>query len=231
MRDTQRSVSRAVERILESDTILKQCVERGVINLSKVATSLRPAVSRILGYQVSDASIKMALIRYSRKRIQTGSRISELANIIANTNIELRTGVSIAIIRLAFIDKVYREMLKLYKLARFLTVIQGSTGVVVVADTSTINQLLKTIDPEAIISIQRNLAAVTLVSPEEIMTTPGVIAYITSVLAGEGINIIHIESSYTDTIMIIDKKDATKTLNVLSSLIEALKVFTESKEK
>ncbi|MFQ6105463.1 MAG: ACT domain-containing protein, partial [Candidatus Hydrothermarchaeaceae archaeon] len=58
------------------------------------------------------------------------------------------------------------------------------------------------------------------ISPEEIAETPGVIAYLAGMLALEGINVVEMMSSYTETSFIVEEKDALKTIKVIRDEIK-----------
>ncbi|MBI5036695.1 ACT domain-containing protein [Candidatus Micrarchaeota archaeon] len=48
---------------------------------------------------------------------------------------------------------------------------------------------------------------------------PGVVAFLTAQMARAGINIYEFWSSYTDTVFVLDKKDATKAYETLGALL------------
>ena len=68
---------------------------------------------------------------------------------------------------------------------------------------------------DRVIKITDNLAEVNLKSPKDLEQVPGVIAYLTSLLADKGINIIETMSTWTDTLFVLDEKDIGKAMEVL----------------
>ncbi|MCS7095526.1 MAG: ACT domain-containing protein [Candidatus Bathyarchaeota archaeon] len=56
-------------------------------------------------------------------------------------------------------------------------------------------------------------------SPTELEATPGVVAFLTTLLAEQNINIIEFISCWTDTIIVVDKKDSLKAYEILSSVV------------
>lgn len=58
-------------------------------------------------------------------------------------------------------------------------------------------------------------ALISLISPIELETTPGVVEFILSSLAAEGINVDQLISCREDTHLVINRKKAAKTLEVL----------------
>ena len=60
------NVAGMVREILLSDPSLYRCLEAGVLNYSKLARVLKPILSAFAEFEVSESSIKMALIRLVR---------------------------------------------------------------------------------------------------------------------------------------------------------------------
>ena len=55
-------------------------------------------------------------------------------------------------------------------------------------------------------------------SPPRIEETPGVVSYLTSILAEQGINVIEFVSCYTKTLIVVDREDVSRTYEILSSV-------------
>jgi aspartokinase len=68
--------------------------------------------------------------------------------------------------------------------------------------------------------IKKNLATVIVTSPEEIVTTSGVIAHLATLLAMEGINVVEMMSSHTETSFIVEEGDALKAVEVIRKEIK-----------
>jgi aspartokinase len=107
--------------------------------------------------------------------------------------------------------------------ARFVAVMQSVVATTIVVDRDSAEELLKSIKREDVIDVQREQAAIVIVSPEEIMKVPGVLAYIANVLSQNSVNIVHIESCYTDTIIIVSKSDLEKAFGIIMRHIEGAK--------
>jgi len=56
-------------------------------------------------------------------------------------------------------------------------------------------------------------------SPEELEVTPGVVAFLATLLAEQNVNIIEFISCWTETIMVVEKKDSLKAYEVLSNMV------------
>jgi hypothetical protein len=64
-----------------------------------------------------------------------------------------------------------------------------------------------------------NCTMIVLHSPEELEATPGVVAFLTTLLAEQNVNIIEFISCWTETIIVVEKKDSLKAYEVLSNLV------------
>jgi len=59
---------------------------------------------------------------------------------------------------------------------------------------------------------------VVVTSPPLIEETPGVVSYLTSILAEQGINVVEFVSCYTKTLIVVDRDDISRTYEILSSV-------------
>ena len=75
--------------------------------------------------------------------------------------------------------------------------------------------------PERISALVRheNCTMIVMHSPEELEATPGFVAFLTTVLAEQNVNIIEFISCWTETIIVVEKKDSLKAYEVLSNLV------------
>lgn len=112
-------------------------------------------------------------------------------------------------------DEVYHILPFVRRSARFHAVMHSTTAVTIVADSDKPQLFRDYVQNNNIIIEQRCQATAIIVSPNDITYTPGVISYITSILSNEGINIVHFELSYEDTLLAVTEKDAHRTINIL----------------
>ena len=64
-----------------------------------------------------------------------------------------------------------------------------------------------------------NCTMIVINSPEELEATVGVVAFLTTLLAEQNVNIVEFVSCWTETIIVVDKKDSLKTYEALTNLI------------
>ncbi|MCW3998354.1 MAG: ACT domain-containing protein [Candidatus Bathyarchaeota archaeon] len=64
-----------------------------------------------------------------------------------------------------------------------------------------------------------NCTMIVMHSPEELEATPGVIAFLTTLLSEQNVNVIEFISCWTETIIVVEKKDSFKAYEVLSNVV------------
>jgi aspartokinase len=64
-----------------------------------------------------------------------------------------------------------------------------------------------------------NCTMIVMHSPEELEATPGFVAFLTTLLAEQNVNIVEFISCWTETIIVVEKKDSLKAYEVLSNLV------------
>ena len=96
-----------------------------------------------------------------------------------------------------------------------LYVLEGTDNYTVITQEKYAQKLQKKFE-NYIIKFHEDLAIICFKSPEEIEKITGVVSYLTSLFAENGVNILEFLSCWRDTIFVIDKKDVNKTLGFLN---------------
>lgn len=75
--------------------------------------------------------------------------------------------------------------------------------------------------PERISTLVKhdNCTMIVVNSPEELEATPGVVAFLTTLLAEQNVNIVEFISCWTETVIVVDKKDSLKAYEALTNLV------------
>jgi aspartokinase len=71
-------------------------------------------------------------------------------------------------------------------------------------------------EPSQVISIDRDVSMIHILSPKEIEKTPGFVMRITNKLFARGINILQLISCSNETIIILARKDSTTAYDILT---------------
>jgi hypothetical protein len=64
-----------------------------------------------------------------------------------------------------------------------------------------------------------NCTMIVINSPEELEATVGVVAFLTTLLAEANVNIVEFVSCWTETIIVVEKKDSLKTYEALTNIL------------
>lgn len=199
------SIAKQVDEYVKGSVHLRQGLADGVVNLS----ALSRKIAGDLGLENFHA-VHMAL----RRMNFSGSK-GQSHQVLKNSRIEIRTDMTVLIGREGF-----KEMLEFSKKAyarneefHFLQ----EPGVWVVIAPSAYGKELK----KHAFKSYDDVVELVIKSPPKIESTPGVMAQVCTRLADAEVNIIEFLSCWTDTILIINKKD-------LSSAVEALQKLTSS---
>jgi len=215
------SVSRVVRESLGIRPCILEALRMGVVNYSALARMLQSDVERRLGRKVTLSAIKMAVTRLAKEEEGRKAIIERrLVSVISKSSLTLVDDIAVVTLwekeALKIMPKIFRAAEK----ARFFQMTQGVGHVTLILDTVTFQALARDIPKEAIETIIENQSAVVLTSPREIIETPGVLSYLTTLLASEGINITQVISCHTDSIFVVDKSDSLKAYTALIELIE-----------
>ena len=214
-----KGISEAVRKIIDSDPCMQEALAAKVVSYSELARRIHPMVERLVGEEVSVNSIKIALTRYTPPQARERAPRRRVLDLLARSSLELRSSVAVVT---AYRDKFRAAMeaiLGIEAKARLLLVLQSINTFTMIIDEEHLDKILEVLG-DSVVEEYRNQAAVIIVSPEDLVKTPGFVAHVTSLIASEGINITQIESSYTDTILVLDKDDAIRAFDILNKSIE-----------
>ena len=219
-------VSRAAEAVRKyvmSRPFLRECIEEGVINYSALARLIADEL-RKAGVNTSVGAVKMTLIRIREDLLRVKESLDErVRKVIASSVIELQTDlVVVNAFRNAVISKL-ASIIDVVGNARFFQLTQGAVSLTLIVARETLSDLMRVIGEDNVIEVLEDQTAIVMISPEEITRTSGVIAYISSALANNGVNITQIISCYRETVIVCDREDASKAYSILEDLITSAK--------
>ena len=102
-----------------------------------------------------------------------------------------------------------------------MQVIQSAHAITIIADEKLEDEVIGAVGQGNVLKVREDLVEIAVKSPESIVETSGVFAYLAANLADSGINIVETVSCYTDTIFIVDEEDMIEAYSVLSKCIES----------
>jgi len=190
------TIAQNVREYLRNKPYLLEALEKGIVNLSELSRQIQ------IDLKTDDTSaIKAALRRYSGELQKHKQKREEKV-------LQLLKRSSIAVYDRKSVMITGKE-------------VDSKTGMKVDLMDKFVYLLDRSDLPERINALVKhdNCTMLVVHSPEELEVIPGVVAFLATLLAEQNINIIEFISCWTETIMVVEKKDSLKTYEVLSNMV------------
>jgi hypothetical protein len=217
-RDTEPdSIADLVRRYIETRPAVRDCMSYGVINYS----ALSRRIQNELGAGSEDA-ILVACRRHARS-LRSAPREREIIKLLRESRLEMKSDIIAITARkdwsiLSSLDDITGEMVKKRAV---MQIIQGASGITIITDGLLYPKLAAIIGRENIIKVREGLVEISVRSPERIGEISGIVAYLSSAVAEEGINAVEMVSCHTETIFLFEESDAFRAYEILSEHIRA----------
>ena len=190
------TIAQNVRNHLRNKPYLLEALEKGIVNLSELSRQIQKEL------KTDDTSaIKAALRRYSEElQKHRQKREEKVLQLLKRSNIAVYDRKSVMITAK---ELPTQAGMKVDLMGKFVYSLDRSDL------------------PERISTLVKhdNCTMIVVHSPEELEATPGVVAFLATLLAEQNVNIIEFISCWTETIMVVEKKDSLKTYEVLSNLV------------
>jgi aspartokinase len=191
------SIARDVRNYLKNKPYILEALEKDIVNLSKLARQISSE------FKIKNFSaIKAALRRFSEENKKYKHRREErVLRLLKKSNVTVYDGNSIIIT-----DEPtnIKEKVKLTL----------EDSVVYLIDKAELPKITKNV-----LKKNENCSTFIIKSPEEIETTPGVVAFLTSILSEQNVNVVEFISCWIETIIVVDRKDSLRAYEILMSVI------------
>ena len=207
------NITKLTETYIDSHPSIKDCVRKGLINYS----ALTRKMSEDLGLELKDNfdAILIACRRYYGKIKKEGVLEDKIIGILKKSKLEVKNKIMVAVVEKSIFFNHLLELQKIVKIrAEVFHIIEGSNTITLITSED-FREEIKRLFKNKLIRITASLAEVTLKSSEDMEQTPGVLAYLTSLLAENAVNIIETMSTWTDTLFVIEEKDIARVMEVL----------------
>jgi hypothetical protein len=190
-----KSVARLVREAIQMRPSLLDALKMGIVNYSALARMLQEEIG-----EGSTEAVKAAVIRISEDLSEERKlQEEEVRSILKESKVRLQDKIAV------LISPIKLDISCL--VAASLT-----DSFVYIVDQTTIAK-----DMPKQVQVMNNLVALVLLSPDRVETTPGFVAFITQLMGGHDINIIEFISCFTNTIIVLETKDALKAFSLLQN--------------
>ncbi|MFA5572975.1 MAG: ACT domain-containing protein [Crenarchaeota archaeon] len=189
------TIAQNVRHYLRNKPYLLEALEKGIVNLSELSRQIQKELKT-----ADNSAIKAALRRYAeelQKRRQ--KREEKVLQLLRRSSLAVYDRKSVMITA----KELDLKGMKVDLLDKFVYLMDRSDL------PDRVSALIK----------HENCTMIVVHSPEELENTPGVVAFLATLLAEQNVNIVEFISCWTETIMVVEKKDSLKTYEVLSNLV------------
>jgi aspartokinase len=190
------TVAQNVRSYLRNKPYLLEALEKGIVNLSELSRQIQEEL------KTDNISATKAALRRFAEELQRHKqkREEKVLQLLKHSGIAVYDRKSVMITTKELATK---SGMKVDLLGKFVYLLDRGDL------------------PERINALVRheNCTMVVIHSPEELEATPGVVAFLATLLAEQNINIIEFISCWTETIIVVEKKDSLKTYEVLSNMV------------
>ncbi|MCX8195844.1 MAG: ACT domain-containing protein [Acidilobaceae archaeon] len=216
-------ISSVVRSLVLSRPFVRSCLAEGIVNYSALARTLSEELEK-RGISASQAAIKMALIRVREDILEDENRLKKmLKRVIGSTVIQLQSDLAVVTAPKQKVLEKLADITQIMKSARFLQLLQGVNSFTIIISSEDKERLIESIGRDDVLEVLEDQVAIILISPKEIVETPGVIALISSTLYENDISISQIVSCYNDTIILVSASKASEAYRVLETLIKSIR--------
>ena len=195
-------VAERVRDYIENRPYISEALEKNIVNMSELGR----IIQKDLRIQSIHAT-KAALRRHSQKLRKARQRREEaVLDLLRASKLMLLDNLSIVITskELEIVNKMKIKLTDLHY--------------VYLVEKASLKEITETAAHDLCLA-RENCAAIVINSPERMETTPGVVSYLTSLLSGQNISSLAFASCYTETTIVVERKDALKSYEILSKAV------------
>jgi aspartokinase len=215
---SRESLAERTRIYIDAHPSIKDCVAKGLINYSSLARMIMKDLE-----VENEEAVMIACRRYASKLSVTTDHELSILSILKDSRLEMRTKTCIVTAKndwsvLHKMDNLFKD---LWNENSIMQCVQSASAVTIIAEKMLKDRIMDTVGRFNIIKVRENLVEIVVKSPEGIVDTPGVIAYLITNLADAGINIEETVSCHTDTIFIVQEPDMINAYTVLTKCIQS----------
>lgn len=215
---SRESLAERTRIYIDAHPSIKDCVAKGLINYSSLARMIMKDLE-----VENEEAVMIACRRYASKLNVTTDHEMSILSILKDSRLEMRTKTCIVTAKndwtvLHKMDSLFKDM---WNENSIMQCVQSASAVTIIADRMLKDRVIDTVGRFNLIKIRENLVEIVVKSPEKIVDTAGVIAYLITNLSDAGINLEETVSCHTDTIFIVNEPDMINAYSVLTKCIQS----------
>ncbi len=212
----KQSISRAVKDVVDLDISVQDALQRGYGNVSAIARLIAPKIEGAIGHDVNTGTLITSIKRIRGDYKPVPVKISK---IIAESVVNVRTDIAkISIEKTKRAIETVRLLLSTYQ-EEFIQISESMSAITLIVDQRVLENIIAPFREEDILEKEKNLGAIIMHSPKEIIKTPGCAVAFYNQVSRKHVNIEDTVSCYTDTIIIVRMADISRAFTSLTELI------------
>jgi hypothetical protein len=221
------SIAERTRAYIDAHPSVKDCISKDLINYS----SLARLIMKDLVIKNEEA-VMIACRRYAVKLAKRDHE-RDILRILANSRLEVKTKICIVTAKndWTVLQRLETVFQKLINEKAIMQIIQGAQAITVIADEKLKNEVINAVGRENILKVRQDLVEITVKSPERIVETSGVFAFLASNLAENNVNVVETVSCFTDSIFIVNEADMIYAYSILTKVIENAEQVEETVEE
>ncbi len=206
------NITKLAQQYLFEHPSIRSCLQKGLINYSSLSRMI--AKSHNISSRKHFDALLIACRRYKQK-LKEKNNEGEIRKLLSESKIEAKTKICTLVLeREASFAKIEILESEIRKAKEVFRLVEGASAITLIISEEFLARA-KALFSHWVKHINTQLVEVTLKTSPKIEETPGVVAYIYSLLAEHRINMIESLSCWIDTIMIVDEKDLAKVMELL----------------
>lgn len=198
---------------IKEHPFIKHCLKRGLINYSALARMIAHELS--IEKKTSNEAILVAARRFKEKLQKEQAHEGKIRAILTQSEIEIKNKIVVFILERNFTWETIQGIEKRVRSsAGTFYLLEGSDNYTLIIQerfSSDVTDRLR----HKVIKTHKQLALINFKSPKTIENTHGVLAYLTSLFAENGVNVVEFLSCWTDTLFVIDADAVGKAIDFL----------------
>jgi len=213
-----RTISQAVEEIIQRSPFLMEAIGEGIANNAEVARKIKPDVEKRLYEEVSEGAIAMALhrMRKDMQRPQYGAGfLKKMSDITVRSNLIEFSFPNSPDILLA-LEEVSKQAHR--RKDAFFNLSRGVREVLLIVNAELASEVASALKHIRDIQRVNRLSAISMRLPEESLSVPGVYYPVLKALAMEGISLVEVISVRTEFSIIFEDKDVDRAFSVIKKI-------------
>ncbi len=214
------SIGKITEDLINRSPFLREAMTDDLINVSALARKLKAEIEDLVGKEVNEGAIVMAIKRmtpglYHRLNIKITNVMGELGDFLVRSNLEdftFENSDAFKVKQTELIEEINKDNDTFFTLCKGVT---ETTFIVSSQHSETVSRLFKNAKLK---SHTKDLASVTVKLPSINTEIYGIYYYILKHLAWEGININEIVSTSNEFTVVVKQDDVDKAFKILMQL-------------